>query len=301
MKWKICENSHVSIRLILGFVDPTFYLGDAQTLKFFQSCSSCIYLVSFRCPMIQSIVPGTAVLGRFTLYVMYTNRQYHCIESVQLNETCYVHYRALFALNQLQYSGSLKCPVTPETLPGTLVLGVFYPHLVCAALIQLTYWWSFNCPMTHATIPGALVLGVFFVVWYVLPWASWSTQGQLIYFNVVKQTKATWDLSSTLLRGWPMTRCWCWVCIWPDCLNNLYAVEVFRVIQLSNDTCNSPQSSCTRGVFLIWYVLPWSSWSTRGHSIVQWHLRQSLELLSWGYFSLFGTCCLEPVEVLSVI
>ena len=195
---------------------------------------------------------------------------------------------------------------------------------------------------------------------------------------MIKQTTATWGLSLTLLRGWPVTHRHCWVCIWPDCLNNLYAIEVLRVIQLSNDTCNSPWSSCFWGVFpylvcayvlswsnwskqghsivqwhlqqspellfsgcfslfgmwlcalliqlklagsfncpmtlaiipealvlgvfsLIWYVLPLSSWSTRGHSIVQWHMRQYLELLPWGCFSLFGICFFKPVNVFNII
>ena len=269
--------------------------------------------------------------------------QWHLQQSPELLYSGCFPYLVCAALIQLKYSGSFNYPMTLGTIPGALVLEVFFLILVCAAFIQLKCSGSFNCPMTLATVPWALALGGGF---HGLLCAFFN---QLMYstsFNF-PMTHATIPEALVLVVFSLFGTC----CLEP--------VEVLGVIQLSNDTCDSPWNSCPGSIFfsylvcaalsqlkysgsfncpmtlatvpgtrpggifpylvcaalsqlkysgsfncpmtlatvpgtivlgvffLIWYVLPWASWSILGYLIVQWPLQQSLDLLFWGYISLF--------------
>ena len=165
--------------------------------------------------------------------------------------------------------------MTLATVPGTLVLGIFFflfgmcclepvevlgviqlssdtcdspwnscpggifPYLVCAALSQLKYSGLFNCPMTLATIPGSLVLGVYFLILICAAFIQLKYSGSFTC---------------------PMT------------FVTTLGAHVLGVSTLNDTRCNNDNQ-----------------------------LQQSMELLFWWYFSLFGMCCLYPIEVLLFI
>ena len=74
-----------------------------------------------------------------------------------------MHWRALFALYQLMYSGSLKCPVTLATIPGAAFIQLAMGHLIdqwhltttLGTLVLWTVTWDFSStllprwPVTH--------------------------------------------------------------------------------------------------------------------------------------------------------
>ena len=158
--------------------------------------------------------------------------------------------------------------MTHATIPWALVLVVF-SCLVCAALSQLKYSGLFNWPMMLATTLGAFVLMVFSLFLC----AAYSGS-----FNY-PMTLATIPGSLVLGVYFLILICAAFIQLkysgsftCPMTLVTTLGAHVLGVSTLNDTRCNNDNQ-----------------------------LQQSMELLFWWYFSLFGMCCLYPIEVLLFI